>query len=525
MVKVYHRDHGFEDDGMSSVYFRGSEDVGGISSTVLNAKLFDVKNSGLDSYVIEMPTRAGSSLFGGGDYVFATYNRKYEKLYAQISYLQLEGTTIDTEVKTTNITSLDSTSVNFPSYTQSEYERTFLNQEHYFTNQKIIASRINSTLNNIDRSLTYKVNMTSNVSYLSPVIDLNIASVKTSTNRIDNSTGQEKRFGKKYQKLSFSPLYNLGVSVIPSNADTSVLVPGVQIEGVTSKATASLLSFDSNICLVALSSSVVFKAGESLVTKSQDGVTLTGIALSANTISEQRFNFTEGTNVFAYFPSNFNFTYANIIDGKVISWDADDKELIVENPYAPINNDYEGAILKDSPFVRKQEDQVTDIFRVGDIIKSQDDYYVTISGMSFENGVDFTSETDSRNSSSLAKYVTKEVSINEPGTSINVKMTVNVKERENIQVLFKTKETSAQLNFEDINWTYFNGNGLSDNDDLATAENSISAVAEDQSSYQEYEFSVQDVSEFTSLAIKVVMKSSDPAYAPKIQDLRVVASY
>ena len=170
LVKVYHRDHGFEDDGMSSVYFRGSEDVGGISSTVLNAKLFDVKNSGLDSYVIEMPTRAGSSLFGGGDYVFATYNRKYEKLYAQISYLQLEGTTIDTEVKTTNITSLDSTSVNFPSYTQSEYERTFLNQEHYFTNQKIIASRINSTLNNIDRSLTYKVNMTSNVSYLSPVI-------------------------------------------------------------------------------------------------------------------------------------------------------------------------------------------------------------------------------------------------------------------------------------------------------------------------------------------------------------------
>ena len=525
LVKVYHRDHGFEDAGMSSVYFRGSEDVGGISSTILNAKLFDVKNSGLDSYVIVMPTRAGSSLFGGGDSVFATYNRKYEKLYAQISYLQLEGTTIDTEVETTNITALDSNSVNFPSYTQSSYERTFLNQEHYFTNQKIIASRINSTLNDIDRSLTYKINMTSNVSYLSPVIDLNIASVKTSTNRIDNSTGQEKRFGKKYQKLSFSPLYNLGVSIIPSNADTSVLVPGVQIEGVTSKATGSLLSYSNNICLVALSSSVVFKTGESLVTKSPDGVSLSGIALSANTISEQKFNFTEGTNVFGYFPSNFNFNYANIIDGAVISWDSDDKELIVENPYAPINNDYEGAILKDSPFVRKQEEQESDIFRIGDIIKSQDDYYVTVNGMSFENGVDFTSETDSRNSSSIAKYVTKEVSINEPGTSINVKMTVNVKERENIQVLFKTKESSAQLNFEDINWTYFNDNGLSDNDDLATAENSISAVAEDQSSYQEYEFSVQDVSEFTSFAIKVVMKSSDPAYAPKIQDLRVVASY
>ncbi len=524
LIKVFHRDHGFEDT-LSSVYFRGSEDTGGISSTVLNAKLFTVKNSGLDNYVIELPSRAGSSLFGGGDKVFATYNRKYEKLYAQISYLQLEGTTIDTEVETTNITPLDSNSVNFPSYTQSTFEKTFLNQEHFFTNQKIISSKINETMNNVDRSLTYKINLTSTVSYLSPVIDLNIASVKTSTNRIDNSTGQEKRFGKKYQKLTFLPVYNLGLNVTPTGADTTVLVPGVTLEGVTSQASGTLLSYDSNIALISLTSSVLFKTGEILIAKNLGGVRLTGISLSVSTQNEQKFSFTEGTNVFSYFPSNFNYNYANIIDGKVISWDSDEKELIVENPYAPIDGNYDSAILKDSNFVRKQEDQESDIFRVGDIVKSQDDYYVTITGANFENGADFTAETDSKNSSSLAKYVSKEVSINEPGTSIDVRLTVNVKTRENIQVLYKTKETSAQLNFEDINWTYFNDTGYSDNNDLATAENSISAIAEDQASYQEYKFSVQDISEFTSFAIKIVMKSDDPAYAPKIQDMRSVASY
>ena len=68
-------------------------------------------------------------------------------------------------------------------YTQTDFEKTFLNQEQFFSNQKIVASRINETLNSLNRSLTYKINLASSVSYLSPVIDLNTCSVKMSTNR------------------------------------------------------------------------------------------------------------------------------------------------------------------------------------------------------------------------------------------------------------------------------------------------------------------------------------------------------
>jgi len=38
-------------------------------------------------------------------------------------------------------------------------------------------------------------------------------------------------------------------------------------------------------------------------------------------------------------------------------------------------------------------------------------------------------------------------------------------------------------------------------------------------------FSVSDLPEFSSFAVKVVMKSVDPAYVPKIQDIRAVASF
>ena len=143
----------------------------------------------------------------------------------------------------------------------------------------------------------------------------------------------------------------------------------------------------------------------------------------------------------------------------------------------------------------------------------------------YTDGVDFISDVKSKNSSSIAKYVTKEVSIENPGTSMDVKLTANTTEIENIKVLYRTKKSSSQENFEDIEWVYFNSTGVPDVDLIATAENSISGITEKQSSYQELTYSVDDLPEFSSFAIKVVMKTSNPAFVPKIQDLRAVASY
>ena len=91
--------------------------------------------------------------------------------------------------------------------------------------------------------------------------------------------------------------------------------------------------------------------------------------------------------------------------------------------------------------------------------------------------------------------------------------------------LYRIKKSSSQENFEDIEWVYFNSTGVPDTDTIATSENSISGITEKQSSYQELSYSVEDLPEFSSFAVKVIMKSRNPAYVPKIQDLRAVASY
>ena len=101
----------------------------------------------------------------------------------------------------------------------------------------------------------------------------------------------------------------------------------------------------------------------------------------------------------------------------------------------------------------------------------------------------------------------------------------NVKDISNIQVLYKFKKASSQENFEDIDWILFNGDGQPDTLELATTENSISSVVEKQSSYQDLKYSVSDIEEFSSFAVKVVMLGVDPAFAPKIQDIRAVAAF
>ena len=91
--------------------------------------------------------------------------------------------------------------------------------------------------------------------------------------------------------------------------------------------------------------------------------------------------------------------------------------------------------------------------------------------------------------------------------------------------MFRYKESSSQESFDVIEYQYFNGTGLPDVPTVATSTNTISSVVEKQESYQELEYSVADLPEFSSFGIKIVMKSDNPSYVPKIQDMRAVASY
>jgi hypothetical protein len=548
IVRVRHYNNGFEDSGKSYVAFKQASSVGGVGSELLNSKLFSVTNSGLESYNIDAEFRATSSEVGGGDNVLASHNKKFEKLYAQVGILSLPSTTINSYVKTTNIVPVDNTDTTYTSYSQSsDYENTFLNQEHLFNNQKVVASRINELKNGLNRSLQYKLDLASSNSYLSPIIDLRTSTVKLVHNQVEKSSGLESRYGRIDQVIKFYPVYKIiyngsGLANVSDNDIVGSPSNIKTITGNTSQANAVVVRVDkaNAILWVKMLTDTTFVSNEKLLfnnISTLNSASNSNIYTANNGITEVEFDFTAGSTLIAFDRTDLTKTYDNVISGKVVLWDPRKKELRVSNNKKPINGNYV-ALAVNSPYARIPFAisgagggvQETDIFRVGDIlsypnITSSNLAFTEIKSISYTNGSLFVDETFSKNSSSVAKYVTKEIALENSSTCINVRLTANIFKEDDIKVLYRYKSASSQSNFEDLDWIYFNGDGSPDIKVIPSSDNIISGYLESQNSYKEYKFSVSSLPEFSSFAVKIVMRSSQPVFVPKVQDIRIVAAY
>ena len=376
--------------------------------------------------------------------------------------------------------------------------------------------------------------LSSNVSYLSPVVDISSASLKMTTNRIENANGKENRYGRREQVLEFYLVYRFTLS---STQPGTTYANNQSINGKTSQASGTISKVDGNAVWVKLKTKQGFISGEGVeLTQGLSNITVSSSSSLVIPIinSSTQSAAGESITIVARNPleSKILEKYTNKITGKSIIWNRSTGELTVRNDLQPINDDYTSRIIDNILFSRNNttSDQQSDIFRVGDIISypnqpNDEAFFMEVSKVSYTNGVDFVAEDTSKNSSSVAKYVTKEVYINNPGTAINVHLLANVKDISNIEILYKYKRASSQENFDDSEWFYFNETGEPDSLEIATSENSISSIVEKQSSYQDLKYSVSDLPEFSSFAIKIVMKGVDPAYVPKIQDIRAVAAY
>ena len=525
ILKVSHRDHGFETGGNSYVFYRTANEIGGVTASILNSTLFQVSNSGVDTYNIQSSSQAAGNSIGGGDLVYASFNRKYETLYPQVSYLSFTNTTLNTEVKTTNVVPVDSASTNYNSYSQSDYEKTFLNEPHYFTNQKFVASSINETLNSVSQSLVYKMSLSSTVSHLSPAIDLSNATVKTVTNRIENASGQEDRFGRRDQVVEFYPVYQFNLA---GNGATQ-LQADQTIKGVTTKTTGTIARVNGQVVYVRVKTSQFFQKGETVTLGNQ--LSLSAVTVDSNP-SQVFATIADASTIVARNPNVLNETYDNIITGKTTIWNTQTQELTLRVDTNPINDSFTDRIIDNALYNRNAvtANQLADIFRVGDFVKypnqpDEENAYLEVGKISYTNGSDFVAEDTSKNGSSIAKYVTKEVTIANPATAIDVHLLANVRDIENLKVFYKYKKASSQENFEDIDWIYFNTSGEPDVFDIATSENTISGIVEKQSSYQDLKYSASKLPEYSSFAIKIVMSGVDPSYVPKVQDIRAVAAF
>ena len=111
-------------------------------------------------------------------------------------------------------------------------------------------------------------------------------------------------------------------------------------------------------------------------------------------------------------------------------------------------------------------------------------------------------------------YMTKQVQLSNPASSLKVYLAANVFSSSNLQLMYKVLRTDESTEFGDLGWTYFNTAGESDL--TVSPATSVSQM-------QEYEFSADDLPEFISFAIKIKMDGTDCAVPPICKDLRAIA--
>ena len=184
VIRVSHRSHHlFENTNSipSYVTISGASNVNGIPAAEINTT-HEVQNVEMDSYEIVVSTNATGTGIDGGTGVSATENQLFDTFYTVLSQLNLPGTNTTWGVRTSTGMSLGATSPT-PYVTATSFSPIIVNKNVEMLNSGVIASDDNEQSG---KTFFLRGVLNSTQTNLSPVIDLERASVFTISNRIDN---------------------------------------------------------------------------------------------------------------------------------------------------------------------------------------------------------------------------------------------------------------------------------------------------------------------------------------------------
>lgn len=140
------------------------------------------------------------------------------------------------------------------------------------------------------------------------------------------------------------------------------------------------------------------------------------------------------------------------------------------------------------------------------------DAFGTLSVTWCETQYKYVPETFAQGGTVGAKYQTKQITVEEPAIAVKILITAVVMQGAEMEIWYRKQGPYETSLFAEKEWAL-----LGDPDIFVP-------VSENEEDFREYEFTKEfvDGEEFTSIAIKVVMKSSDSTTVPILDDLRVI---
>ena len=172
-----------------------------------------------------------------------------------------------------------------------------------------------------------------------------------------------------------------------------------------------------------------------------------------------------------------------------------------------------------SPVIDLQRTSMVAVANKITVIDSSSDVYPTSI---------YSAMTEPEGDNNAAIYLTKKINLENPATSLRVIFDANREDAASIKVLYKILRVDDEFDFDEIGYTFFNDDGTvagSGGPDV-TVNPSISL-----NQFNEYEYTAgvtddgvgNELDEFISFQIKIVLRTTNSARPPRVKQLRVLA--
>jgi hypothetical protein len=127
-------------------------------------------------------------------------------------------------------------------------------------------------------------------------------------------------------------------------------------------------------------------------------------------------------------------------------------------------------------------------------------------------GTGFVPSTNSEGDSNAMVYVTRKVNLKTPATSIKVITDIFRPPTTEVRLMYKIIKNDEETLLDDVGFEYFNTDGSPDVATEADARN-----------FKEYEFTVNDLPEFSGFVVKIVGQGQNTSVIPAVTALRCMA--
>ena len=127
-------------------------------------------------------------------------------------------------------------------------------------------------------------------------------------------------------------------------------------------------------------------------------------------------------------------------------------------------------------------------------------------------GTTYVDSNEPEGDSNAMVYVTRKVNLKTPATSIKVIADFFRPPTTDLKVMYKIIKNDEDTPLDDIGFEYFNTNGTPD-----------VSVENDGRNFKEYEFTANDLPEFSAFAVKIVGQGTNTSVVPLVTALRCMA--